>query len=101
MKVLVIGHQEAVLGFSLVGIEGRVASSATEVNQALDEVFSMTGIGIILVTQTVAKLIMPRMDQLKLRSTIPLVIEIPGPKGPPPGEPSLSEIVLRAIGIKI
>ena len=101
MKVLVIGHQEAVLGFSLVGIEGRVASSATEVNQALDEVFSMTGIGIILVTQTVAKLIMPRMDQLKLRSTIPLVIEIPGPKGPPPDEPSLSEIVLRAIGIKI
>jgi V/A-type H+-transporting ATPase subunit F len=101
MKVLVIGHQEAVLGFSLVGIEGRVASSATEVNQALDEVFSMIGIGIILVTQDVAKLIVPRMDQLKLRSTIPLVIEIPGPKGPPPGEPSLSEIVLRAIGIKI
>jgi V/A-type H+-transporting ATPase subunit F len=101
MKVLVIGHQEAVLGFSLVGVEGRVVSSPTEVNQALDEAFSMTGIGIILVTQTVAKLIMPRMDQLKLRSTIPLVIEIPGPKGPPPGEPSLSEIVLRAIGIKI
>ena len=101
MKVLVIGHQEAVLGFSLVGVEGRVVSSAAEVNQALDEAFSRTGIGIILVTQTVAKLIIPRMDQLKLRSTIPLVIEIPGPKGPPPGEPSLSEIVLRAIGIKI
>jgi vacuolar-type H+-ATPase subunit F/Vma7 len=101
MKVLVIGHQEAVLGFSLVGVEGQVASSAAEVNQALDGAFSMTGIGIILVTQDVAKLIIPRMDLLKLRSTIPLVIEIPGPKGPPPGEPSLSEIVLRAIGIKI
>ena len=33
--------------------------------------------------------------------TIPLVIEIPGPKGPPPGEPSLGEIVLKAIGVKI
>ena len=101
MKVLVIGHQEAVLGFSLVGVEGQVVSSAAEVNQALDKALSMTEIGIILVTQEVAKLIMPRMDQLKLRSTIPLVIEVPGPKGPPPGEPSLSEIVLRAIGIKI
>jgi len=101
MKVLVIGHQEAVLGFSLVGVEGQVASSAEDVNRALDEAFSTTGIGIILVTQDVAKMIRSRMDQLKLRSTIPLVIEIPGPKGPPPGEPSLSEIVLKAIGIKI
>lgn len=50
MKVLVIGHQEAVLGFSLVGVEGRVVSSAAEVNQALDEAFSRPGIGIILVT---------------------------------------------------
>jgi V/A-type H+-transporting ATPase subunit F len=101
MKVLVIGHQEAVLGFSLVGVEGQVASTAEEVSQALDEALSITGIGIILVTQDVAMLIKPRMDQLKLRSTIPLVIEIPGPKGPPLGEPSLSEIVLKAIGIKI
>jgi V/A-type H+/Na+-transporting ATPase subunit F len=103
MKLLVIGHQEAVLGFSLVGVEGEVvpATSADEVNQALDEALAATGIGIILVTQDVAKNIRPRMDQLKLRSTIPLVIEIPGPKGPPPGEPSLSEIVLKAIGIKI
>jgi len=101
MKVLVIGHQEAALGFSLVGVEGQVASTAEEVNQALDQAFSTTGIGIILVTQDVARMIKPRMDQLKLRSTIPLVIEIPGPKGPPLGEPSLSEIVLKAIGIKI
>jgi len=101
MKVLVIGHQEAVSGFSLVGVEGRVVTSSMEVNQALDEALSMRGIGIILVTQDVAKTIEPRMNELKLRSTIPLVIEIPGPKGPPPNEPSLSEVVLKAIGIKI
>jgi V/A-type H+-transporting ATPase subunit F len=101
MKILVIGHQEAVLGFSLVGVEGRVAVTAGDVSRTLDEGLAMKGIGIILVTQDLARLIEPKMDQLKLRSTIPLVIEIPGPKGPPPDEPSLSEIVLRAIGIKI
>ncbi len=101
MKVLVIGHQEAVLGFSLVGVEGRVATTADDINQALDDASAKNDIGIVLVTQDVARLIRPRMDQLKLRSTIPLVIEIPGPKGPPVGEPSLSEIVLKAIGIKI
>jgi V/A-type H+-transporting ATPase subunit F len=101
MKLLVIGHQEAVLGFSLVGVEGRMATTAGDVSRTLDEALSMKDIGIILVTQELARLIQPKMDQLKLRSTIPLVIEIPGPKGPPPDEPSLGEIVLKAIGIKL
>ena len=101
MKVMVIGNQESVLGFSLVGVGGLTASSTNEVNQALDKALSMTGIGIILVSQDVAKLIETRMNDLKLRSTIPLVIEIPGPGGISSDEPSLSDVVLRAIGIKI
>jgi vacuolar-type H+-ATPase subunit F/Vma7 len=41
------------------------------------------------------------MDHLKLHSTVPLVVEIPSPAGVSSDEPSLSEIVLRAIGIKL
>jgi V/A-type H+-transporting ATPase subunit F len=101
MKVLVIGHPEAVLGFSLAGVQGQAASTAEQVNQALDNALITPDIGIILVTQDVAKLIQSRMDQLQLRSTIPLVVEIPGPEGVSPDQPSLSDVVLRAIGIKI
>jgi vacuolar-type H+-ATPase subunit F/Vma7 len=101
MKVLVIGHPEAVLGFSLAGVSGRVATNAAEVNQALDEVQASRDVGIVLVTQDVAKLIPARMEHLKLRSTIPLVVEIPGQGGVPEGQESLDGIVLRAIGIKL
>ena len=101
MKVLVIGHPEAVLGYSLAGIRGKVVSSAEEANQALDKALATPEIGIVLVTQDVGKLIEGRMDYLRLRSTIPLVVEIPGPEGVGPDQPSLSEIVLRAIGVKI
>ncbi len=101
MKVLVIGHPEAVLGFSLAGVSGRVATSAAEVNQALDDVQASRDVGIVLVTQDVAQLIPARMEHLKLRSTIPLVVEIPAQGGLPEGEESLGEIVLRAIGIKL
>jgi V/A-type H+/Na+-transporting ATPase subunit F len=101
MKVLVIGHPEAVLGFSLAGVGGRVASTADEVNQALDEAQASKDVGIVLVTQDVAKLIPARMEQLKLRSTVPLVVEIPAGGGEPQGEESLGEIVLRAIGIRL
>lgn len=101
MKVLVIGHPEAVLGFSLAGVHGQAASTVDEVNKALDDAFASRENGIILVTQDVASLIQPRMDQLKLHSTIPLVVEIPSPAGVPADQPSLGDLVLRAIGIKL
>jgi vacuolar-type H+-ATPase subunit F/Vma7 len=101
MKVMVIGHPDAVLGFSLAGVGGQVATTAVEVNQALDDAQTSKEIGIVLVTQDVAELIPARMEHLKLRSTIPLVIEIPAQGGVPEGQASLGEIVLRAIGIKL
>jgi V/A-type H+-transporting ATPase subunit F len=101
MKVLVIGHPEAILGFSLVGVHGQAATSAAEANQALDDALSAPDVGIVLVTEDVAGLIKVRMDQLKLRSTVPLVVEIPAPEGVRPDQPSLSEVVRRAIGIKV
>jgi len=101
MKVLVIGHPEAVLGFSLAGVGGRVARTAEEVNQALDEAQTSKDVGIVLVTQDVAELIPARMERLKLRSTVPLVVEIPSQGGAPEGQESLGDIVLRAIGIRL
>lgn len=101
MKVQIIGNSEAVLGFSLAGVQGQAVSTAAEVNQAVDLALEDPEIGIILVTEDMAKLIEARMDQLKLRSTIPLVVEIPGPEGMPSDRPSLNEIVFRAIGVKI
>lgn len=101
MKVLVIGHPDAVLGFSLAGVGGRVATNAAEVNQALDDAQASRDVGIVLVTQDVAELIPARMEHLKLRSTVPLIVEIPSQGGMPEGQASLGEIVLRAIGIKL
>lgn len=101
MKVLVIGHHEAVLGFSLAGVHGQTAASASEANKAIDDALVSRDVGIVLVTQDVAAMIQPRMDDLKLHSTIPLVVEIPSPAGVPEDQPSLSEVVLKAIGIKL
>jgi len=101
MKVLVIGHPDAVLGFSLAGVNGQAVSTASEANQALDAAFASEDVGIILVTQDVARLIQARVEDLKLHSTIPLVVEIPSPDGVSPDEPTLSEVVLKAIGIKL
>jgi V/A-type H+/Na+-transporting ATPase subunit F len=101
MQVMIIGHPQAVLGFSLAGVDGQAATTAEEVNQALEIAFSTPEIGIVLVTEDAASLIGEKMDQLRLRSTIPLVVEIPGPDAPQSQRPTLNEVVFRAIGIKI
>ena len=101
MKVLVIGHPEAVLGFSLAGVNGQAVTTAEEADRALDAALASKEIGIILVTQDIAGMLQARMEDLKLHSTIPLVVEIPSPAGVSPDEPSLSEVVLRAIGIRL
>ena len=101
MKVLVIGHLEAVLGFSLVGVHGQAVDSGAEANRALDEALSASDVGIILVTENVASLIQARMDELKRQSTVPLVVEIPGPAGTNTERPALSEVIRRAIGVRI
>ena len=101
MKIIVIGHPEAVQGFALVGVQGTIAASAEEANQALNEALSSEDTGIILITEDVSSLIEERMDQLKLRSSVPLVVEIPGPQGTDPDRPTLNAVIQRAIGIKI
>ena len=101
MKVYVIGNPQAVLGFSLVGISGRAATSAAEVNEALDDVLAAKDVGVVLVTEDVARLIVSRMDNLKLHSTVPLIVVVPGPDGVRSDQPTLAEVVRRAIGIRI
>jgi V/A-type H+/Na+-transporting ATPase subunit F len=101
MKVMVIGHPEAVMGFSLVGVQGKSAQTAEEATRALDDAFSTEDVGIILVTDDVGALIRDRMDQLKLHSTVPLVLEIPSPGEEQPNQPSITDIVFRAIGVRL
>jgi V/A-type H+/Na+-transporting ATPase subunit F len=101
MKVLVIGHPQAVLGFSLAGVDGVAVSTIEETNKALDEALASTEIGIILITQDVSNLIQSRMDQLRQHSTVPLVVEIPGPNGTSADQPSIGDVLLRAIGVKL
>ena len=101
MKLMVIGHTDAVRGFALVGVQGRVAATAEEVNAALDEALRDAGIGIILITDAAAALVRERVNRLAARTAIPLVMQIPGPGGPQADQQNLSEMIRRTTGIRL
>lgn len=96
-----IGSQDAVWGFSLAGVRGQIVTTAEELNQALDAALENEELGIVLITEGVADLARQRVEEAMIRSTTPLVVEIPGPEGPSPDRPSLSEVIRRTIGVRI
>ena len=101
MKLLVIGNQDAVRGFALAGVHGQIVTTAEELTQTLDAALADEEIGIVLVTEDVANLARQYVDTLMVHSTIPLVVEVPGPEGPLADRPPLSEVIQRTIGVKI
>ena len=101
MKILVIGHPDAVRGFALVGVSGQSVTTADAVNQALDTALDDSDTGIILITDDVAELARRRVDALKTQRTTPLIVEIPGPAGPQPDRPALSDIIRQTTGVRL
>lgn len=101
MQIRVIGHPDAILGFALAGVTGKAVVTEADAREALDEALQLPDAGILLVTKDAARLLQDQMENLKLRSSLPLIVEIPSPEGTPEGEPSLGELVLRAIGIRL
>lgn len=101
MKLHVIGEADAVLGFSLIGMTGRVAQTAQEVANAIEEASQAPDIGVILITEEAAALVHERVDALRVAKSGPLIVEIPGPKGAMPGRLSLRDVIARATGVRL
>jgi vacuolar-type H+-ATPase subunit F/Vma7 len=101
VKLVVIGDQDTVWGFALAGVGGQIVATPQEAQRALDAALADAEVGIVLVTEDVAAMTGGRVDTLMVRSARPLVIVIPGPGGPRPDRPTLSELIRQTIGVRM
>jgi V/A-type H+-transporting ATPase subunit F len=99
-RYLVIGDEDAVLGFRCAGVAGVAVNSATEALAALKGARESKA-GIVILTQEVAAMMQEEVDALRFGGRLPMIVEIPGPRGPLSGRKSLSDIIRQAIGVKI
>lgn len=99
--MLVIGSQDAVWGFALVGVRGRIVTTEEEAHAALDAAMDSEELDVVLITDDVAEFARDRVDHLKVRSMQPLLVEIPGPEGPRPDHPPIKDVIRRTIGVRI
>ncbi|HPE36831.1 MAG TPA: V-type ATP synthase subunit F [Spirochaetales bacterium] len=101
MRYFVIGDEDAVLGFGMVGVDGRTAHDADEAGAAFSDVLAMQDVGIVIMTEPVASMIRETVDRYLFSARFPLVVEIPGRKGRMPGRPGVRELANAAIGVKL
>ena len=101
MRYFIIGDEDAVLGFGLVGVEGKAVRNVEQAQEAFTTVLDQSDIGIIMITERVADLIRPQVDRFIFTRNFPLIVEIPDRLGPLEGKPGIREMVNQAIGIKL
>lgn len=101
MKYFIIGDEDAVLGFGMVGVQGRTARNPQETEAAFKTALSDPEVGIIIITERLSELIRPLVDRYIFAERFPLIIEIQDRQGPIAGKPGIREMVNQAIGIKL
>ncbi|MFW6138035.1 MAG: V-type ATP synthase subunit F [Spirochaetota bacterium] len=101
MKYYIIGDEDAVLGFGMVGVKGSIVETSDQARQAFQDVLEDREVGIIIITERAAELIRPLIKKYVFTERFPLIVEVPDRRGPVPGKPGIRETVNQAVGISI
>lgn len=99
-SIYVVGDENTILGFSLIGVRGQTVKSPEQAEGALDDAVGREGVKIILVTENWAADLREKMDRLKMSGAEPLVLSIPSAEPAAEGR-SLRELVEEAVGIRL
>ncbi|HHW31404.1 MAG TPA: ATP synthase subunit F [Clostridiaceae bacterium] len=98
---LISDNIDTKMGMRLAGIEGVVVHQKEEVIEALEKALQEKDIGIIMITEKLAGLIPERIKNMKIDTSLPLIIEIPDRHGTSRPRDSITRYVKESIGLKI
>ena len=102
MRYFVISDEkDTLVGLRLAGIEGAVATTASEVEARIKAAAAEGDIAILLITEPCAALCPDLIRELRLSAERPLVAVIPGISGSSREPDSITRLVREAIGIRI
>ncbi|MCL2767730.1 MAG: V-type ATP synthase subunit F [Synergistaceae bacterium] len=102
MKAFLISdnHDTLVL-MRLAGIPGVIAHGSDETAEAVDKALKDRNLAILVITELAAESIPERIQNLRQRESLPLLVEIPDRHGTRRDSDFLSHYVREAIGVKM
>lgn len=98
---LISDNVDTQVGMRLAGISGVVLHERDAVLAAIDDAVKDRDVGIILITEKVAEMVRDRVNEMKLKVGIPLIVEVPDRHGSIHGEDRITKYIKEAIGVKI
>ncbi len=101
MRTIVLGDKESVLLFALEGAEGKVIENQDEAIEEIRRIKKSKSYGILIVTEEVSQWASEAIMQLRFSKDLPLVLDIPGARGPVEAMKNLADYIKEAVGIRI
>ena len=98
---LITDNTDTRTGMRLAGIEGELAATRQEAVAAINMAVADESVGVLLVTEKLAKLCPDVLAELKLNLESPLVVEIPDRHGTGRSPDSITHYIREAIGVKL
>jgi V/A-type H+-transporting ATPase subunit F len=100
MLGFVIGDNDMITGFRLVGLEGKEVTSVEEARLALSGASKRKDVAIIVISEEFSIQMRKDIDEIRSEQITPLILEVPGRKGPS-GEIRMSDLVSKTLGIRV
>jgi len=102
MKIFLISdNTDTKTGLRLAGVSGAVAHTKKEFETELNGALGDRSVGILLITEKLAKRFPELIDEVRLGRNLPLVVEIPDRHGAGRGGDFITEYVRNAIGLRL
>ena len=101
MDFFVLGEEEIIIGFDVVGIQGKVVSTREEALYGFREAKNLPGLKALIMTEDVCSFIEEEVTAWNLSGQFPLLVEIPGIQGRREGKKSLLQSIREAVGVSV
>lgn len=79
MQIVAIGGRSFVTGFRLAGIQGVEVNVPQEALRKITEMMGDRSLGLIIISEEVAKPIREKLNEIRAKQSVPLIYEIPAP----------------------
>ncbi len=102
MLGFVIGDNDMITGFRLVGVEGIEVTSVEQANRALDTLLLRNDIAVIVLSQAFSAQSTMReaIDKVRRERAAPIIVEVPGNVGQS-GETRISDLISITLGVRL
>ena len=99
MKVFFIGDPMLANGYRLSGVDVKQVKTPEEMLSALEDVYKIKDAGIVLVDRDYSSQIKDKIERMRVKQAIPVLVEMPGRKTG--ADTDLKSMVGRIMGVKV